>query len=72
MLPAEPVDELGRLTVWCAALVAENEQWGEVGRLSGENGRQRARIAKLEGQLEEAAPCWEASGGAVLAGGAEA
>ena len=55
MLFAEPVDELGRLAARCSALVAENEQlWGEVGRLLGESERLCARIAGLEGQLEEA------------------
>jgi len=55
VLPAEPVDELGRLASRCAGLAAENEQlWGEVIGLTGENERLLARVGKLEGQLEEA------------------
>ncbi len=55
VLPAEPVDELGRLAARCSGLSAENEQlWAEVTRLVGENGRLRVRVGKLEGQLEEA------------------
>ena len=55
VLPAERVDEFGRLAAWCFALLVENEQLrGEVGRLLGQSERLRARIAKLEGQLEEA------------------
>jgi transposase len=55
VLPAEAVDELGRLAARCSALLAENEGLrGEVGRLLGENERLRAKVGKLEGQLEEA------------------
>jgi transposase len=55
VLPAEPVDGRERLEALCSALSAENEQlWDEVVRLTGENERFRARIGKLEGQLEEA------------------
>ena len=55
VLPAEAVDELGRLLARCSALAAENEQlWGEAVRLTGENERLLGRVAKLEGQLEEA------------------
>jgi len=55
VLPAEPVDEFGRLVARCARLSAENEQlWVEVTRLAGENDGLRARVAKLEGLLEEA------------------
>jgi hypothetical protein len=55
VLPAGPVDELGRLVARCSELSAENERlWGEVGRLSGENDRLRGRVGKLEGLLEEA------------------
>ena len=54
VLPAEPVDELGRVAARCAALAAENELlWGEAARLAGENERLQARIATLEGLLEE-------------------
>jgi transposase len=55
VLPAEPVDERGRLAAFCSELTAENEQlWGELARVTGENERLRARVGKLEGQLEEA------------------
>ncbi len=55
MLPAEPVDELGRLAALCCELTAENEQlWAELTRVTGEKERLQARVAKLEGQLEEA------------------
>lgn len=55
VLPAEPVDELGRLAARCSALAAENELlWGEAVRLTRENGRLRGRVARLEGELEEA------------------
>ena len=55
MLRAEPVDELGRLVALCSALAEENEQlWGEVACLAGENERLRVRVGKLEGLLEEA------------------
>lgn len=55
MLDAEPVDELAELLVLCSALSAENEHlWSEVTRLVGENERLGARVAKLEGMLEEA------------------
>ena len=55
VLPAEPVDELARLAALCAALEAENEGlWGEVSRLLGDNERLRARVGKLERELEEA------------------
>jgi transposase len=48
VLSGEPVDERARLA-------AENELlWGETIRLAAENGRLLARVAKLEGQLEEA------------------
>ena len=55
VLPAEPVDELGRLAALCCELTAENEQlWAELTRVTGEKERLQARVAKLEGQLEEA------------------
>jgi transposase len=55
VLPAEPVDESGRLAARCSVLAEENEQlWAEVFRLSGENGRLRARVGRLEGLLEQA------------------
>ncbi len=55
VLPAEPVDELARLSALCSALAAENEQlWEEAVRLTGENERLKARVAKLGGELEEA------------------
>jgi transposase len=55
VLPAEPVDELARLAARCAALAVENEQlWGETVRLTAENEGLRARIGRLEGELEEA------------------
>jgi transposase len=55
VLPAEPVDEFVRLAARCVAVSAENEHlWGEVMRLTAENERQRARIGRLEGELEEA------------------
>jgi transposase len=55
VLDAEPVDELAELLARCSALLSENEQlWPEVVRLAGESERLRCRVAKLEGQLEEA------------------
>jgi transposase len=55
VLPAEAVDERGRLVARCSALAAENEQlWAEAVRLTGDNERLRARVASLEGLLEEA------------------
>ncbi len=55
VLPAEPVDECGRLEALCSALSVENEHlWDEVFRLTGENERLRGRVGKLEGSLEEA------------------
>ncbi|HEY5344180.1 MAG TPA: IS66 family transposase [Solirubrobacteraceae bacterium] len=55
VLPAEPVDECGRLEALCSALSVENEHlWEEVLRLTGENERLRGRVGKLEGSLEEA------------------
>ena len=55
VLDAEPVDELAALLVRCSELSAENEGLcDELVRLSGENERLRARVGKLEGQLEEA------------------
>jgi transposase len=55
VLPVEAGGELGRLVARCEAFAAENEQlWAETVRLTGENGRLRARVAKLEGELEEA------------------
>lgn len=55
VLPAESVDELAWWAARCEALAVENEQlWGEAVRLTGENERLRARVGKLEGQLEEA------------------
>jgi transposase len=55
VLPAEPVDERGRLAALCSELTAENERlWCELARVTGEMERLRARVGKLEGQLEEA------------------
>ena len=71
VLPAEPVDECGRLEALCSALSVENEHlWDEVFRLTGENERLRGRVGKLEGS-------WRRRGGRasvrrrVLARGAE-
>jgi len=54
VLPVKPVGERERLSALCSALSAENEQlWDEVVRLGRESERLRARVAKLEGELEE-------------------
>ena len=48
-------DEFGRLVARCVTLSAENERlWVEVTRLAGESDGLQARVAKLEGLLEEA------------------
>jgi transposase len=56
VLPAaESVDGLARLLALSSSLLAENERLtDDVARLARENERLRARVGKLEGQLEEA------------------
>jgi len=50
VLPAEPVDELGRLTARCSALESENEGlWGEISRLLAEKERLQGRVEALQG-----------------------
>jgi transposase len=55
VVPVEPVDELAVLRERVAGLSVENDGlWSELTRLLAENERLCGRVAKLEGQLEEA------------------
>lgn len=53
VLGAQPDDELAWTLVRCGELSAENEEWCAAGAAFGESEELRAKVARLERQLDE-------------------